>query len=197
MKQGGKFKWGSFFAYLAVVLVVIAVFGLIAYYTNGFTDDFKSFYVECDGRQILSTANGYEIGPNAPLNVSVNYTFGAVKKDIGGYSVKVIPNADEANGFDFTADGQVYSFAAENDLTKGFDIESRADSFTIKPKGGITDILQAVYPDKIIEDCAEKSYRDMYALIVTSYNGKASVKICFTVTESFTRVTLDRDTIVF
>ena len=70
-------------------------------------------------------------------------------------------------------------------------------SFTLTPKGGLTEILQAVYPNYEVGDCRENSYENMYALIVTSYNGKASVKLCFSVLEKVTGVTLDKDTIVF
>ena len=75
----------------------------------------------------------------------VKYTFGALNKDITGYSVKVIPNA-AGKDFNFTVDGQMHSFQAETDLTAGFEIERGENSFTIAPKGGINKILAATYP---------------------------------------------------
>lgn len=139
----------------------------------------------------------YKLTTTQPLTVDVKYTFGSAGGDASGYSVKIVPNVIENEDFDFTLNGDVYSYQAETDLTAGFEIERGETSFTLTPKGGLTEILQAVYPNYEVGDCRENSYENMYALIVTSYNGKASVKLCFSVLEKVTGVTLDKDTIVF
>ena len=46
-------------------------------------------------------------------------------------------------------------------------------------------------------DCIDKGYEDMYALIVTSYNGKASVTLYFSVLQEVAGVTLDQEVIEF
>lgn len=91
----------------------------------------------------------------------------------------------------------MYSFQAETDLTAGFDISRKETSFTITPKGGVTEVLRAVYPNNEIGDCSDKGYEDMYALIVTSYNGEASVTLYFSVLQEVAGVTLDQEVIVF
>ena len=48
-----------------------------------------------------------------------------------------------------------------------------------------------------IGDCSDKGYEDMYALIVTSYNGKASVTLYFSVLQEVAGVTLDQEVIEF
>lgn len=45
--------------------------------------------------------------------------------------------------------------------------------------------------------CPDKGYEDMYALIVTSYNGKASVTLYFSVLQEVAGVTLDQEVIEF
>ena len=35
--------------YIAIVLVVVMLVGFLAYFTNGFTGDFKSFYLVVNG----------------------------------------------------------------------------------------------------------------------------------------------------
>lgn len=192
-KQTGK-TVGKIIAYVLVLLVVV---GVIVRFTGGFTSDFKTFYVSVDGKDVLTTAGGYEVTNEKPLTVDVKYTFGSAGGDVSGYSVKVVPNVIENEDFDFTLNGDVYSFQAETDLTAGFEIERGETSFTLTPKGGLTEILQAVYPSYEVGDCRDKSYKDMYALIVTSYNGKASVKLCFSVLEKVMGITLDKDIIVF
>ena len=42
-------------AYLLAVLLVVAAVVVVYHYTNGFNEDFKTFYVEHDGKQILSS----------------------------------------------------------------------------------------------------------------------------------------------
>lgn len=197
MKKQGTIKIGKILSYVAIVLVFVLVCGFLAYFTGGFTSDFKTFYAVVDGKDILTSANGYVIAPEKPLIVDVKYTFGAVNKNIYGYTVKVVPNTDAEQDFDFTIDGQVYSFAAEKDLTKGFDIEQGESSFTLKPKGSLTEIMAAVYPNNTVGDCSDKGFQNMCALIVTSYNGKASVKICFTIFLKPTGITFDKEVIVF
>ena len=195
-KQTGK-TVGKVIAYILVLLVVAGVIAVIVRFTGGFTSDFKTFYVSVDGKDILTSAGGYEVTNEKPLTVDVKYTFGSAGGDVSGYSVKVVPHAIEGKDFDFTLDDQVYSFQAETDLTAGFDIVREETSFTITPKGGVTEVLRAVYPNNEIGDCSDKGYEDMYALIVTSYNGKASVTLYFSVLQEVAGVTLDQEVIEF
>ena len=184
-------------SYIVLALIFVAVCGCIVYFTGGFTSDFKTFYVSVDGKDIMTTATDYKLSMETPMKVDVKYTFGALNKDISGYSVKVIPNAIDGKNFDFTVDGQVYSYQAESDLTSGFEIEESETSFTIKPKGGINHILGAVYPDSEINDCRDKSYQNMYSLVVSSYDGTESVKINFSIDEPLYDIILDKGEITF
>lgn len=195
-KQTGK-TVGKVIAYILVLLVVAGVIAVIVRFTGGFTSDFKTFYVSVDGKDVLTSAGGYEVTNEKPLTVDVKYTFGSAGGDVSGYSVKVVPHAVEGKDFDFTLDDQVYSFQAETDLTAGFDIAREETSFTITPKGGVTEVLRAVYPNNEIGDCSDKGHEDMYALIVTSYNGKASVTLYFSVLQEVAGVTLDQEVIEF
>ncbi len=195
-KQTGK-TVGKVIAYILVLLVVAGVIAVIVRFTGGFTSDFKTFYVSVDGKDVLTSAGGYEVTNEKPLTVDVKYTFGSAGGDVSGYSVKVVPHAVEGKDFDFTLDDQVYSFQAETDLTAGFDISREETSFTITPKGGVTEVLRAVYPNNEIGDCSDKGYEDMYALIVTSYNGEASVTLYFSMLQEVAGVTLDQEVIEF
>lgn len=190
-KQGNI---GKIVAYIAIVLVFVLGVGFLAYFTGGFTSDFKTFYVEIDGKEIMTNASGYEMTPDRPLTVNVKYT---LSDEAQGYSVKVVPNALEGKDFDFTLDGDAYSYAAEKDLTNGFVVDRKEDSFTITPVGGITDILQAVYPNSKIGDCRTGVYDNMYTLIVTSYNGNSSVSINFSVPEGISGIELDKTQVIF
>jgi len=187
-------KVGKIIAYILVVLALVSAIGFIAYFTGGFTSGFKTFYVEVDGKQIMTSANDYKIPAGESMTVDVKYT---MSDEANGYSVKVVPNKLAGKDFNFSLDGEVYSYQAEKDLTAGFEIEYGDTSFTIKPKGTITDILRAVYPGSAIEDCRDFAYDNMFTLIVTSHDGESNVKVNFTVSEDTEGITITPDHIYF
>lgn len=190
-------KWTKIIIYVVIVLALVGVCGFIAYFTGGFTTDFASFYVTVDGEDVLSTGSNFQVRADDPMNVEVKYVFASEDDHAGGYSVKVVPNVVKDKDFDFRLNGDVYSFQAEKDLTAGFIIEQEENSFTLTPKGDITAILSAVYPGYNVEDCSDKGYENMFTLIVTSYNGEASVRVNFTVTEDIEGVIIDKEVIEF
>ena len=195
-KQTGKTAV-KIVAVILAVLVLAGVVGVIVRFTGGFTSDFKTFYVTVDGKDVMSSAGGFDATPEKPLKVDVKYAFNTFGGDISGYSVKVVPHAVEGRDFDFTLDGQAYSFQAETNLTGGFDIEYGEESFTVTPKGGVDDVLKGVYPNIEIGDCEGKGYADMYSLVITSYNGEATVTVHFSAYEEVCEITLDKEVIVF
>ena len=149
-----KRKLGKTITYFLILLVVIAAIGFIAHFTNGFTGDFKTFYVTINGKDVMTSAGGYEMSETKPLEVGVKYTFGALSKETNGYSVKIVPNMVKDKNFDFTVDGETYSFFAEKDLFAGFYIAKTEKYFTVTPKGGtFTEVLQAIYSGQTVSDC--------------------------------------------
>ena len=193
VKKQGKF--GKVLSYFLLLFIVVGIIGFLAYYTNGFKGGFKTFTVECNGKEVTTSASGFEMGRNDPMTVKVKYTFGG--EDVSGYSLKVVPNSLVGKDFDFRVDEYYYSFQAEKDLTNGFDVEYGEDYFIIKPKGNLTGILQAVYPNNVVEDCHQYSYENMFTLIVSSYDGESSVYIHFSVPDKVSAISLDKEVIVF
>ena len=190
-------KWSKIIIYALIILALIGILGFIIYFTGGFTTDFTGFYATVDGKDVLSTGNGFRMKEKDPLEVEVKYVFASPNDDAKGYTVKVVPNAIDGKDFDFSLNGDKYSYQSEQDLTAGFDIKQEDDSFTIAPKGNLTEILSAVYPNDTIGDCEDKGYENMFTIVVTSYNGKAEVRINFTVVESIRGVILDQEVIEF
>ncbi len=193
-----KSKIGQVVSYIVILLVIVAVIGVFAHFTNGFTSDFKTFYVSVDGKDVMISGNGYVISKNEPLSVDVKYTFGSFNKnETKDYSVKIIPNKIENSDFTYTVDGESKSFQLETDLTAAFEIDKGEKSFTVKPKGkSLTEVLTVFYGTEVT-DCENKGYTDMFTIIVTSYNGEASVKLNFTIAGKVVGVILDREVIVF
>ena len=194
-----KNKSTNLIAYVGIVLVVIIIVGVVARFTNGFTDDFKTFYVKVEDEEIMSGSGGYEITRAKPMQVEVKYTFSFATDENKGYNVKIVPNAADKNqDFSFAVSGESKSFQSLQDLTDGFEIEKSESMFKVTPKGeNLTGVLQAIYPGLDTAHIEEKAYNDMFALVVSSYNEKASVTIYFTLSSKVTGIRLDKEAIVF
>lgn len=184
-------------SYTLVVLAIAGIIGVVAYFTGGFTSGFKTFYLTIDGKDVLNSASRYSVDSENPLVVDVKYVFDFASEEKTGYSVKVVPNTGEVEDFEFTVDGQKQSFKAQKDLTAGFHIEYGEDSFTLTPIGNLDEIIQAVYPTSEIGGCDIPGYENMFALIVTSYDGSASVTVYFCCPDKVTGIELDKESITF
>ena len=190
-------NWSKIIIYALIILVLIGVIGFIVYFTGGFTTDFTGFYAVVDGEDVMSTAGNFQVKEDDPLKVEVKYVFASPTDEEKDYSVKVVPNPIKDKDFDFTLNGDKYSFQSEKDLTAGFTVKRDGSSFTIAPKGNLTKILSSVYPEDTVEDCADKAYENMFTLVVTSYNGEAEIRVNFTVIEEIQGVILDKEVIEF
>lgn len=181
--------------YVLIVLAIIAVVGLIFQLTNGFTDKVKTFYVTVDKTIVTDASGGYVITETRPLNGVVrNLSTDSKNK---GYSLKVVPNKLDGKDFAFAVDGKTHTFQAEENFTAGFDITTDGDKFSIKPKGnGVTDILEQIYGDTVTS-CDDKSYKDMFTLLITSKDGKSVIKLNFSVSGRVTGVYFDKEVIWF
>ena len=181
--------------YVLIVLAIIAVVGLIFQLTNGFTDKVKTFYVTVDKTIVTDASGGYVITETRPLNGVVRNL--STDSNNKGYSLKVVPNKLDGKDFAFAVDGKTHAFQAEENFTAGFDIMTDGDKFSIKPKGnGVTDILEQIYGDTVTS-CDDKSYKDMFTLLVTSKDGKSVIKLNFSVSGRVTGVYFDKEVIWF
>ena len=183
--------------YIAIVMVVIAIGGFFAFFTNGFTSDFKTFYVSMGDENIVSNTGGYVLDWDSPLTIDVKYTFGALSKEVSGYDIQIVPNQD--NDFTFTVDGEPYSFSAIGDCAKAFDIVKDETQFTINYIT-MQELLDKMYEDSEVK--IDKKLidfeKDQFTLIVTSYNGETSICIGFRLADSIIdKVTLSEEVICF
>lgn len=169
---------------LVGVLVIALVGGIIAVvyrYTNGFNEEFKTFYVEYDGKQILTESSEMMTfeADTAP-KFTVKYTFDGENAEPKDYSVKVLPNKE--TDFEYTVDGNKHLYSKTKELTAAFGIEKSSTSFTLtlthemnirnvlREANGSTDVKVP----KIGADIAQP-----YVLVVSSYNDKVTYNIKF------------------
>lgn len=186
-------------AYVLIALALVATVGLIYKFTNGFNEDFKTFYVEYDGKKILTTESKLTLKKSQLHTFTVKYTFDSDKTEPKDYKVKITPNV--TRDFDYTVAGERYLFSKTGELTQAFGLNKEQTQFSLTlPKDfGLKTVLQSLYGGKtvVIPEDAETSNPYPYRLTVSSYNDKVIFRIDIKVSAEITDITLDKDEIVF
>jgi len=171
-------------AYILVLALVCGIIGLVYTFTNGFNEDFKTFYIEYGGEKILSEESDDSFAAGKVHTFNVKYTFDGGNSEVKDYSVKIVPNV--TRDFDFTVDGERYIYSKVTELTDGFTLEKGETSFTLTLTDDMTlqKILSGVYSGKtvVVPDEAEENNPKPYTLVVSSYNGKITYNIHFNIT---------------
>ena len=181
--------------YVLVVLAIVAVVGLVYRLTNGFKTDVKTFYVTVDKTIITDSSGGYVVTESKPLKGTVRNL--STNSESKGYTLKVVPNKVDGKDFAFIVDGKTHTYQAEENLTAGFEITADGDKFSIVPKGNsVSEVLKQIYGDSV-SDCDDKTYKDMFTLLVTSKDGKSEIRLNFSVSGKVTGVTLDKEVVLF
>ena len=172
----------KFFKFICVMILFAIVAGgiaLIYKYTNGFNEDFKTFYVEYDGKQILTENTSKEFDPKKEHVFTVKYTFDKEETQ-RDFSVKVLSNA--VNDFDFYVGNRAYKYTKAKELTSVFEIVKDKDKFEIKvnESQNVYEVLKRVYGNDVSVPKAEAESNEYpYRLVISSYNGKVNYSIAF------------------
>ena len=166
---------------LVLVVFVLAIGAGVYLHFTGDDTTTSDFYILYNGKEISSDVKGYKMSADKAVTIYVVDKTVAEGEETE-YTVKVVPNKIKGKDFNFILDGESTSYHGIKDLTEGFDINVEGNSFTIKPYGDITTILNAVYVNSEIEDCSEYTYDDMFTLVIS--NGEDSIEIDFTVPSS-------------
>ena len=192
---------GKVITYILLILAVAGIVGFFAFFTNGFTEEFKSFYIEQDGKPVLNTNTSTNMDFGKTYSFNIKYVFdGMTDSESKGYFVKIVPNTNTDTDFLFTADGEELLFSSINELTSAFTINRQTDSFTltIPEKFSMADVLGKIYKDSEIilpEDFDESEY--WYRLEVSSYNGEITYNINFRLGADVHSIELDYSQIIF
>ena len=198
MKTGGK----TAAKVIGVILVLALLAGIVAViyrFTNGFNEDFKTFYVEYGGKQILTADSELSLTAGETHRFDVRYTFDTPQSDTKDYSVKLMPNAQR--DFDFTVDGERYLYSKQGDMTAAFGLNKQDTYFELVLPENFTlrYALQSCYPGKevVVPEGAMQGNPYPYTLVVSSYNESVVYRIALSVGAEVTGVTLDPSQIIF
>ena len=187
---------------IGVILVLALLAGLVAVlykFTNGFNEDFKTFYVEHNGEQILTTDSELVFEPGKTNRFDVKYTFDTGQSEMKDYSVEIVPNVEK--DFEYTVDGETYLYSKAGDLSVAFALNKQDSYFAITLREDMTlqSVLEAIHPGQQVEvpENASDGNPFPYALIVSSYNGNVNYHIAFNLGADVTGITLEPSQIIF
>ncbi len=186
------------FSILLVLLLFAGMVGVFVFFTNGFTDNFKAFYIEHNGKKItqndeliLKTNTEYRFDCIYALDKLINQK----PKD---FTVKLTPNA--GIDFEFAVDNDIHKYSEIEDLTHLFVVNKKDTYFVISVPSGFTikNTLQSFYEGKTITLSSDVvDYGLFYSLVVTSYDGKTTHVFNFSVDVDVTDISLDKEVILF
>ncbi len=167
--------------YGLVLLLVAAAIGFTYKYTNGFNEDLKTFYIEYNGKQILTTENKLTLKKEAVHRFDVKYTFDKEDAEPKEYKVKIVKNV--TSDFDFTVDGEKYLFSKVGDLTAAFEPIMHDTYFELYLPESLSfgEILKRVYDGKNVSVPTDAWANNPYPfkLQISSYNEKITYNIDF------------------
>ena len=183
---------------ILVIVFIAGVIGIIYKFTNGFNEDFKTFYIEYNGKQILTSETKQDFEYEQTYTFGVKYTFDNDKTEPKDYSVKIVPNV--TTDFDYTVNDDKYIYSKLKDLTGAFGIKKEKTYFELTVcHEDLIEVIRALYADKTVEiDEAVLTYERPFKLVISSYNGEVSYDILFNILAGgVTGITLDTTEIVF
>ena len=185
---------------IGIVLVLLLLAGIVAViyrFTNGFNEDFKTFYVEHDGEQILSADSKMSFEAGVTYRFDVKYAFDTDKSETKDYSVTIAPNAEK--DFEYTVGGEPYLYSKAGDLSAAFGLKKQKSYFEITLREDMTvqSVLETVHPGQQVKVPENAADVFPYVLCISSYNGNVSYRIAFDLGADVTGITIDPPGIVF
>lgn len=188
---------------ILILLLLVGSLGFIFRFTNGFQEDFKSFYLTHEGKNIVATNSEMCFLSGEEYRFDVNYVFEFLDEGeevSTDYSVKIVPNVDEETDFTFTVNGEDVKYSSITDLTSGFNLDKQEEYFTfsIPENASLASILQVFYGEAV-EAPNDEDFENLYlyTLVVSSYNERVTYYIDFMIEPYANGIRLNEYWVVF
>ncbi len=178
-KSNGIHKFSKVISTVLVILLCVGLIGAIISLTNGFQNDIPTFAVMYNDENVANKS-----GVRLALGANSQFTVKTLTGKAQDCSVKVFVN--EIHNFDFTIDGEKKSFAAEGDITDGFDIAVSKDNvitITLAENASIQTVLAKKHYGTTVIVPADKITDNDYFKLQITMSGGTSVFVGFSFAE--------------
>lgn len=187
---------------ILLALLLVGTVGLIAHFTNGFKENFKTFYITYEGEDILSEKSKLELPRGEEHCFDVTYIFEDLDEESEpkGYSVEIVSNVGKGKEFAYIVDGEKITYVDGMYLTNAFQIDKQDTYFTLTlPKDiSLEKVLEGVYEKDVeVPNEVETTELYLYTLVVSFYDESVTYYIDCAFYISVTGVTLDKSEVVF
>lgn len=167
---------------VGVLLLLVGLIGLFAKYSNGFNEDFKTFYLEHDNKTISAEENKMTFDVGSKQQFDCKYL---IAPEENAFYVSISSDITKDNSFDFSVDGNSYSFNDGIDLSKYFNLQKSNSNFTLQiPEDfSIENLLSSLYSDAeeiVIQNDVDYS-KYYFRIKVSNYNESVNYYIYFNV----------------
>lgn len=187
-------------AWLLIVLFLAGALFVMIRLTNGGTDDFKTFYVERDGK-IFAQEDSLRAIHGSEVKFNVNYTFSLFVDEPRDFSVEVVSCATQEAAFTYSVDGTTYRYSDDMDMTSAFDVETNIEGgfFTVRFPDTMKTALEAVYGGAVeLSEEPNTAEYPYFKILVTSYNKESTICISvYLIALNIADVEFDSEGIVF
>ncbi len=166
------------------VLFLAAVIAFILYYTNNFTTELTTFYVQYGAREIRRDTGRMQFESGVIYNFRCEYPFGFPANEKGErYRVSVEVN-EAGKEIEYLVDGSSTRFYPKSpDISQSFEITKHTDSFTfcIPAETTLKSIISKAYEGKEVMKipAVDLTAKDYLSLVVKSYDGGTVIRIGF------------------
>lgn len=185
--KNSKSKIADGIVSILAVLLICALIGSVYFFTNGFNEDLKTFYIEHNGKKIVTEETKLYFDLNSKQRFDVKYLSGTVDSD-KYYSVSIVPNTQRECKFSFAVNGSPKNYDENNeaikDLTDYFDIEEKLNYFvlSIDKDFSMNTLLSKLYDNQeVIINDSLPIYEYYFIMKITSYNEKITYNIYFNI----------------
>lgn len=165
--------------YIAFVLLLVVVIGVVFTLTGGGKTDFKQFFLVYNNKIMVN--GNVQVVSGDILNFKTKYL---IKDDIEvtakDIKVKILPNVDNDTNFSFTVNGIKHWFSDEKDFSKSIDCSVVDNEIILSSKiSSIRELLETVYSGQTVNtdwDSLDNSYPYL-KMIVSSYKYDNKIEI--------------------
>lgn len=179
-----KSSFSSIFISLLVIVLLAGVIAFIMYFTNNFSTEMSTFYVQYGAKEYRRDSGKLLFKTGVNYTFSCKYPLGFPSSEKGEHYKVGIEVNEAGKTIQYTVNTRpTLLYPKSPDISSSFEIVKNADSFTFCIPEGTTieSILTKAYEGKEVTDIQEVDFTadDYFSLVVKSYDESTVIRLGF------------------